>query len=694
MVLRLFLVLTVSILSFSAYSQAAKNFQQEVFLLKKTIEANHYSPRLIDDSFSKWVYDDLLNTLDPDKLYFIASEVQKIEAFKATIDNEITKSVWTFVPLLTQIFKNGLERSVVSIEQHTQKPFVFTLNESSSSDTIWAGTEKENNNRWRLALKVEMLDVLTDLRETEPTLSDQQFLLIHEPEARERIKLRKLSAIKRILNDPKGLEYYVASALLKSIASAFDPHTTYFTPTELENFMAALNTEGYYFGVSLGENKLGEITISRLTPGGPAWKAGTIHAGDVIINMQWEGGRLIDLTGVSMEEVSAMLSSENHNLLTVTLRDASGLHKSVRIRKERMEAEENRVRSFILTGKNKIGYIALPGFYSDFGGTEGANCANDVAKEIIKLKKEGIEGLILDLRYNGGGSLDEAVAMAGIFIDAGPIGLLRSRDGAILSVKDMYRGTVFDGPLVVMVNGMSASASEFLTASLQDYHRAIIVGGHTYGKATAQNIFPLNPKNAMGSFLDNISKSNFGFVSVTIEKIYRITGKTAQQNGVIPDIVLPDAITYLAYRESYLPLALPSDSVQKKTYYQPLAGLPIEELQSKSEKRVAQKSSFSTVEQYGLLVNQTVNCSDPEPLAWVAFKKKKSKTKAMLNLVLTDNDTSAFVVSSHDFDQQRIKMDEYIDVINQVWIKNLGSDISLQEAFHIICDYIQIKTRK
>jgi carboxyl-terminal processing protease len=366
---------------------------------------------------------------------------------------------------------------------------------------------------------------------------------------------------------------------------------------------------------------------------------------------------------------------------------------TVVLRKEMMDAEENVVKSFILRGQRKIGYISLPGFYTTWGEAEGSRCATDVAREIVKLKKENIEGLILDLRFNGGGSLQEAVSMAGIFIDAGPVGIIKGKNGDAITIKDINRGTVYDGPLVLLVNGMSASASEFLAAALQDHQRAVVIGSVTYGKASAQNLHPLDPHHPNTEVTDKF-KPGTGYVSVTLEKIYRITGKTAQRSGVIPHIVLPDIYDSLKFREAFMPLALPYDSIFKKTYYQPGLLLPVNELNFKSQTRMAANADFERVKQVASFL-ANLNDNKPVSLAYADFKKYYDH-QAQLAEVLTVPQAfiPSFTVAHHQFEMQRMQRDKFTDDFNKAWEKKLREDISLDEAFHIICDYVTITLRK
>jgi carboxyl-terminal processing protease len=454
--------------------------------------------------------------------------------------------------------------------------------------------------------------------------------------------------------------------------------------------VSSLSTEGYYFGVTFGENDRGEVSVTQLMPGGPAWKLGEVHPGDILQILQWEGQEAIDLWGFSLNEVNDILAETNHATIAMTLRKADGTYKTVSLRKEKVEAEETQVKSFLLDGTRKVGYISLPDFYTNWDDQEGSQCARDVAREVMKLKKENIEGLILDLRFNGGGSMDEAVAMAGIFIDAGPVGVVKGRTGEMRTVKDVNRGTVYDGPLVLMVNGLSASASEFLAAALQDYRRAVVVGGRTYGKATAQTLSPVDPKIAPTAMADFSKAPAQSYSSITLEKMYRITGKTAQQSGVVPDIILHDALEALPIREADLPRAFPSDSIQKKMYYQPLPALPLKTLQDLSASRVKGLPQFTALQAYGQQIAALEHRHDKVSLVWADFKKQYDVELAMVAGVEKNSNATAnaFKASRLHAVEQRMQMDAYTDEFNRSWIKNLQDDIFVNEAFLIICDYI------
>lgn len=680
--------------AFGALAQAPLNFKTEAQLLKKVILQKHYSTPQLNDAYSARVFDDFLDDLDPDRLFFTAVEIKSLQVFRDKLDDELNGNNWVFLSTVTQTYKKCLARAASSILQHTQSPFDLKTKETVQDDTTWAADEGALQTRWRLHLKLDVLERLADLKRKFPTEAEDTFLKKHEPEVREQVKASSIARGKRILFHPNGYDNYVGFAFLHVMANSVDAHTNYFSPKEMESFMGALSTEGFFFGVTLKENEQGEVIIDKLTPGGPAWKSGVVYVGDVVQRLRWEGRDWMDLFGLDLEEAGNIMEESNQLALDFELRNVSGQQKTVRLRKEKISDEDNIVKSFVMQGQKKIGYIFLPGFYSNWGDAGGARCANDVAKEILKLKKENIEGLVLDVRFNGGGSLEEAVAMAGIFIDAGPMGVLKDKTGNVVSVKDMNRGTIYDGPLVLMVNALSASASEFLAAALQDYRRAIIVGGRTYGKATAQELFSLDPQSTSANYATR--KSQNGYTAVTLQKIYRVSGKTAQRKGVTPDMVLPDMLEGLSLREeNNASPVLPSDSVLKKTYYQPLVLLPLQQLKAKSQQRVSASTSFAAHQRYGMLLKEMTDSTEPVPLQWTEYmsqRNARAKTLGEIEKQLAPV-TSTYTVAGSNFEQQRLAMDEYGRNFNDTWIKKLQQDISLEEAFYILCDYIN-QTKK
>jgi carboxyl-terminal processing protease len=427
-----------------------------------------------------------------------------------------------------------------------------------------------------------------------------------------------------------------------------------------------------------------------LVPGGPAWKTGDIHKEDEILQLQWKGKAPIDVSTVSVEEVYAMLARSNHDELLVKVKKPDGTIRTITLRKEKIETEEDIVKGFLLAGEKKVGYIALPDFYTQWEDEKGSGCANDVAKEIIKLKKENPEGLILDLRYNGGGSLYEALQLCGIFIDDGALVGVKEKDGKLTFGKDPNRGTIYDGPLVIMVNTQSASASELVAAALQDYNRAVIVGSPTYGKATMQLVFPLD------SNAKHDGRSSNGYVKITTGKLFRLTGETAQRNGVIPDILLPDAFDGLEFSEKFMPYVLPADTARKNNYYKPLPFLPFTALKEKSKERISIDPYFTDLVKHIIKRKEEMATGKVTiPLRPDAFEKW-DKEKEALEAAIEDEETTAskiFTVANHSMEKERLQNNEYAAALNKYAMESVLADVYIQEAFSIITDLIKLQKK-
>ncbi|HMG91252.1 MAG TPA: carboxy terminal-processing peptidase [Chryseolinea sp.] len=659
----------------------------------------HIQPRSMDDIYSAWVFDNTIDELDPDRVCFTKEDINSLLVYRQKIDDELNGAGWSFLSQLTQLYKKNLQRYSSGIKEVGQQPVDFFSQAFLKEDSSWSNDMKILRKHWEHVFRFHLQKRLANLASRPGAKIEKDFLTKNESVARQQV-LRALSRdADRILKHTNGFESYVASVFFQSMATAFDPHTSYFTSSQMQSFISSLSTQGFLFGFTLEENESGEVIISHLMPGGPAWNSGEIHKGDVLQAIRWEGKELQDLWGLDSEEVNDMLGEPDLFKIELTLKKADGTLKTVHLRKEKVTAEENVVKSFVLEGQKKIGFISLPDFYSNWGDADGSKCASDVAREIVKLKRENIEGLILDVRFNGGGSMAEAVAMAGIFIDAGPVGVMKNKNSEPFTLKDINRGTIYDGPLVIMVNSLSASASEFLAAALQDYNRALIVGARTYGKATAQQIMPADPSLKLDEKKSKLQPDDInaaGFAKVTTEKLYRITGRTAQQTGVIPDIELPDALQELPLRESTLPLSFAPDSIQKKVYFQPLALLPRSPLLEKSKHRINGQPQFSLLRNLGdRYANYKFN-SDSVALKWPDFQKNNSMYTQLVKEIAAGIKTSTKVFKAELLTDAQFKAesDSYFDDFNNTWKKNLEEDIFVNETFLITCDLILHVTKK
>jgi carboxyl-terminal processing protease len=441
----------------------------------------------------------------------------------------------------------------------------------------------------------------------------------------------------------------------------------------------------YSAGLAVEENDKGDKTIGYLQPGGSAWKSGQLHKGDVILKVKISGVEK-EVADIGAEELEDILSGTKSGDVEITYKTVAGVVKSTKLLLEKVTDEEEKVKSYVVKANKKIGYINLPGFYSredDFKNLKYDGCANDVSKEIIKLRKDNIEGLILDLRDNGGGSMWEAMQLAGIFIDVGPLASIKDKDGKVSFLKDPNRGTIYDGPLMVLINGQSASASEFLSATLQDYNRAVIVGGTTYGKGTSQTLQPLDTNKI------NESKKYEDFVKVTESKFYRVNGSTVQWKGVEPDIMLPDFFEDAYFKEKANASALKPDN-SKIGNYTASSLLPLELLKAKSEARVNLDPFFKAKKMVSNYITLSKN-GISIPLQWASFSQyyKKSKEKYAFLLEEKPEQKTGIIADNNLFDKDRFKAsDKQIKETNEAYLKLISSDKVIEEACKIFEDML------
>ncbi len=660
--------------------------------LKITMQARHIEPRVIDDAFSRDVFDAFIDELDKGRRYFTQIEIDEFNRFRDELDDQLNGERSDFLTAVITSYKEKLERVEKIVSATCAIPVDLRMKEPYPNRKQYPKDIPELGKRWRIDLAQEVMEDLARGQEGRQSDAEVGFLGKNEATSREKVKRINLRRIQKVLNHSDGFENLITTMFFKKLLAAVDPHSVYMSATQMENFISALSTNGYGLGLEFQENERGDLVVSGLLPGGPAWNSGEINNGDVLDKVRWVGKEWIDAAGLTEYELDELIEESNHASIEFVFRQHGGFMRNVVLAKERVNEEDAVVRSFTLTGSKKIGYISLPDFYSNWGGNESSQSAGDVAKEIVKLKKENIEGLILDVRFNGGGSLAEAVAMTGIFIDGGPVGIERERGKEPVTLKDTNRGTVYDGPLVILVNGLSASASEFLAAALQDYHRAIIVGSRTYGKGIGQEVFSLQPGKPEFTALN--ADQRWGYASITTTRMYRINGKSIQARGVIPDIELPDLISMFNIHESGTPFALRPDSVTKKTYAQLLRPVPLDDLRRRSRPRVREHKTFEAVSRYRG-ASQKYFLTPPGYVEWQHLKHRADNLYCEFDNLksLLAEGTGMFVVAAPVFSQPRMQLNGYAEDLNNGWIQNLSQDHVLAEAFQIICDYINILDR-
>ena len=663
--------------------------------LINTLDHFHVQKPVIDDRFSEKVYDAYLKLLDPRGIYLTKENLNALNTFRHSLDDDPRERSCQLLKVSTAILRQQLQATDSLIKAIRDQGIKLTGTDSVQlsyqPETVFTENYQEWVKRWKRGLRYQSMYLWVNLADSTMLASDSP--TIKSPKQYlDKVADKNLCKIQQILNHPHGFEAYIAESFLKAISTAYDPHSLYFSPEEKNSFESSLATDAPSFGLELSENQNGDIQIARLVPGGPAWKSNELHKGDVLIEVDLPGEAEVDLFCTDVATLSSRLSQSRQAVLKLTVKKQDGLIRKVSLLKEKMAVEENIVNSFVLKGEKNIGYMYLPGFYTEWEDAEAKGCANDVARELIKLQSENIDGLILDLRYNGGGSMYEALDLAGIFIEEGPLSVMKDMTGELSTLKDGNRGTIFDGPLIIMINGASASASEIFASCLQDYNRAIIVGATSYGKSTGQVMLPVNrqiPQDVGRAFG---RAGELGYVKTTIHRYYRINGQSHQLEGVVPDVALPDMLSAIITREERHPSALSQDAIDKPLNYDKLEPLPIGELVGKSEVRRKNNRGFRQIQNQRKSLEKLVKGGFSVPFKPGPFARSIQKNNQLLQSLSPDQEipSQAFTVDNHQFDRLIIQMDNYRKEINARLLDKINKDLYIEEAYHIILDLIEL----
>jgi carboxyl-terminal processing protease len=646
------------------------------------IHKNHVKAALDDSALSKKVFREVFNSIDPKKKFFSQQDIQQLITYETILISQLKSDNGYFLTDLNSAYQKQLGAYKAWIEQTLKTSVDLSITDHLSVFHFRDARPTDNRELLDHRKRLIKYDLLKGMLKRQLADSTNKPLLSFEKEARANLLKNELQELQRLINPKEGLDKAVMTSLLKAIAQAFDPHTQYFSQADARKFKASLSDNAPEFGFEIGENTRGEIIVERVVPGGPAWNTNEIHQGDVLEAMIDEDGARLDCAFRGVEKVTETLRSTNFTQAELIFRKPDGQTKQVKLVKENLEQTENIVKGFVLKGKHTLGYINLPGFYTQWENKAAKGCAEDVARELVKLKKENIEGLILDLRFNGGGSLQEALGLAGIFIDVGPLILYQEKQEPVVTLKDLTKGIIYDGPLIIMVNGFSASASELLAATLQDYNRALIVGSTTFGKGTGQQILPFPDKP--GTSLDDSE----AILKVTADKLYRITGKSYQHKGVVPDIGLIDITASIPERESLYENSLLPDSIFKRTYYTPWSAVPLKQLVENSKQRQ------QTSEQFKLVNTLTYELLKPIPLKGDDYLNHKAVLEKYYDAYdLMKSEQKLFTANPLAFDASVLKMDGYKKDQLEKFAHQLEESIYLTETFRIMCDYIALKKK-
>ncbi len=666
-------------------------FERILQLVGEFLEEGHFNPRKIDDKFSKEVFTKFLKSLDPDKTYFLEADINQFKKFETRIDDEIHGAKLESFYLINALYKQRVEESSLIYKEILLKPFDFSTDETYTDDdekTVFPKTEAARKEVWRKKLKYYALERYVDLIELQEKNKGKEGFkpktnIELEKEAREKVLKSFDKMFDRFRNRFKDEDRF--NLFVNDITETMDPHTTYFPPIEKRSFDEQMSGEFFGIGASLTEDE-GNIKVATVVTGSPAAKSGQIQIGDIIVKVAQGNDEPQDLTGFEVPDAVRLIRGKKDTEVRLTIKKASGEVKVVSIIREKINLEETFAKSTIIKGPDnyKIGYIYLPEFYANFQDPNGARCAADVAKEILKLKQEGINGIILDLRTNGGGSLMDVVQMVGLFIEEGPVVQVKSRDEAPSILRDRDNNVLWNGPLTVMVNEFSASASEIFAAAIQDYKRGLVIGSTTtYGKGTVQRSIQLE----RSSWTSN-NPSELGDIKLTLQKFYRISGASTQLKGVSSDIILPDQYEYLKLREKDDPDALAWDEINSTQYKVWKNDFDFNSIVTRSNERVKQNNSFQLIK---VNTDWLSKYNDKQySLNIIKFRQDK---KTLSNTIKTIDSLTKLQapleVVNLAVDLQRIKGDAGKEERNTAFINRLKNDLHLGETVNVMNDMIQ-----
>jgi len=712
-----FLIILIAVASCSFTNKSFETNDKDKLLLDLityVLERGHYEPKDINDKFSASVYEDFIDIIDPTKRYFLASDIREFEQYKYQIDDQIKNTDISFFNLVYQRLMKRMDEAKVIYTNILKEPFDYTLAEEIGVDykeEPYASNKKQLKERWRKQLKYNALGVYDgklkiknssfmegvaeggDLASANISIEENKAdaelknMSIAEVEAASRETTKNtLDDFFDFVSDLERKDWFVQ--YVNTIVDEFDPHTYYFAPDEKEKFDIGMSGKFEGIGARLQKKPEG-AKIVEIISGGPVWRGKSLEVGDEILKVGQEGDEPINIVGMRLDDAIKLIKGPKGTIVDLTVRKVDGTVDVVSITRDVVELEESYAKSAtVIKDARKYGIINLPKFYVDFDDYSERNAATDVAKEVERLKEAGAEGLILDLRDNGGGSLKTVVEMAGLFIKDGPIVQVKSSGQRKEIHEDKDERIQWDGPLVIMVNELSASASEILAAAMQDYKRAVVIGSkQTFGKGTVQNVIPL----------DNIVRSNehgdLGAIKLTTQKFYRINGGSTQLEGVKSDIVVPDRYSYidLGERDQENPLAW--DKITPADYEVWNGYIDYETTIEKSMARMAGNAQIKLIEENAKWVRDQQDESVVS-LNYDKYKTTQEANKKQSNYFkkLRDYD-SKLTFESLKYEEELFTKDAILREKRNRWHTDLAKDVYIEEAINVLQD-LKLNTLK
>lgn len=698
---------SLSLLAFTSVLQPKGDPEKDKMLLELltfVIERGHYDPAVIDDNFSKGVYKDYIEALDPSKRFFIQSDIDEFAAYETQIDDQIKNKDLTFFNLTYERLMKRLGESKEFYKEILDKPFDYKIKEEFNTDyekLPYAKNTSELREKWRKQIKLSTLSSLTDKLKMQ---EDKKNGVTPEPKDKAEIKksdevadnappktfeqleketressLKSLNEYFDFIQDLDQNDWF--SVFVNAIATRFDPHTNYFPPDEKERFDVSMS--GKLEGIGARLQKKNDYTeVSELISGGPAWRGKELESGDVILKVAQGNDEPVEVVGMHLDDVVKKIKGPKGTEVRLTVKKVDGTIKIISIIRDIVEIEETYAKSSIVEKNGlKYGIIYLPKFYIDFENNDSRDAGKDVAIEVERLKNAGVQGIIMDLRDNGGGSLKTVVDIAGLFIEDGPVVQIKSAGKNREVLYDKDKKIQWEGPLVVMQNSFSASASEIFAAAIQDYRRGIVIGSkQSYGKGTVQNVIDLN------QFVRGSNVGDLGALKTTTQKFYRITGGSTQLEGVSSDITIPDRYAYLKMGERDIENAMPWDKIEPAQFKFWDKQNNFDAAIDNSKNRIASNEKFKLIDENAKWIDQR-NKENMYSLNIDQFRaeQKAIEEKAKKYKSIADYKNS-LQFKSLPTEEEAMKTDVSLKEKRERWHESLSKDIYVEEALNILDD--------
>ncbi|MDA9126002.1 carboxy terminal-processing peptidase [Flavobacteriaceae bacterium] len=680
-------IFLVSILiAFASCSFTSKSFDDPdkdkllMQLITYLLEEGHFEPKDINDTFSEGVYTSFLNQVDPFKNYFYQSDIDEFEQFKTEIDDQILDHEVDFFNVVYERLLMRIENSREIYKQVLASPFDYDLEETFNTEyeiKPYATSKSQMKDNWRKQLKFSTLsnyhDLVTNDEETKKSNAEL------EVESRAST-LKSLNESASYMDDLRRDDWL--SMYINAIAEEFDPHTFYFAPQDKDRFDAQMS--GKYEGIGARlQKKMDIITITEVISGGSAWRQNKLEVGDAILEVrQEEEIEAVNVVGMRLDDAVKLIKGPKGTNVILTLKKVDGTIEDLSIPRDEIELEETYAKSTIVKKEGTtFGVINLPKFYIDFEDYNSRNAATDVKKEIERLKAEGMQGMVLDLRNNGGGSLKTVVDLGGLFIKEGPIVQVRSTGEEKEVLKDTDRSIEWEGPLVILVNEFSASASEILAAAMQDYKRAIVIGSkQTYGKGTVQNIIDLN------RMIRSNTNGDMGAFKFTTQKYYRINGGSTQLEGVKSDVVVPDRYSYIEIGEKDQDNPLEWDEIAPANYNLWERTFDYETTIKKSKDRMNSSAEIRLIDDNARWI-KTIRDKSVYTLNFSKYSQdlELSESEAKRFDALSEYQTN-LTFESLPYERPLMEQDSVLKINRSRWHENLSKDIYMEEAINVLSD--------